>query len=126
MIADIVISNYYYYFKLHSTRDTFLILQTSIDLSINITVPVILKRPSYETIYAFIREGCFGIEPKCTNDNRYMIIGSVELDAQKVIECFKEARKTELWRLYMEKSHLAKLDELLLNPEILISDKHKL
>lgn len=124
MIADIVISNYY--FKLHSTRDTFLILQTSIDLSINITVPVILKRPSYETIYAFIRKGCFGIEPKCTNDNRYMIIGSVELDAQKVIECFKEARKTELWRLYMEKSHLAKLDELLLNPEILISDKHKL
>lgn len=124
MIADIVISNYY--FKLHSTRDTFLILQTSIDLSINITVHVILKRPSYKTIYAFIREGCFGIEPKCTNDNRYMIIGSVELDAQKVIECFKEARKTELWRLYMEKSHLAKLDELLLNPEILISDKHKL
>ena len=121
MIADIVISNYY--FKLHSTRDTFLILSTSTGLSINITV---LKRPSYETIYAFIREGCFGIEPKCTNDNRYMIIGSVELDAQKVIECFKEARKTELWRLYMEKSHLAKLDELLLNPEILISDKHKL
>lgn len=124
MIADIVISNYY--FKLHSTRDTFLILSTSTGLSINITVPVILKQPSYETIYAFIREGCFGIEPKCTNDNRYMIIGSVELDAQKVIECFKEARKTELWRLYMEKSHLAKLDELLLNPEILISDKHKL
>lgn len=124
MIADIVISNYY--FKLHSTRDTFLILSTSTGLSINIIVPVILKRPSYETIYAFIREGCFGIEPKCTNDNRYMIIGSVELDAQKVIECFKEARKTELWRLYMEKSHLAKLDELLLNPEILISDKHKL
>lgn len=124
MIADIVISNHY--FKLHSTRDTFLILSTSTGLSINITVPVILKRPSYETIYAFIREGCFGIEPKCTNDNRYMIIGSVELDAQKVIECFKEARKTELWRLYMEKSHLAKLDELLLNPEILISDKHKL
>lgn len=124
MIADIVISNYY--FKLHSTRDTFLILSTSTGLSINITVPVILKRPSYETIYAFIREGCFGIEPKCTNDNRYMIIGSVELDAQKVIECFKEARKTELWRLYMEKSRLAKLDELLLNPEILISDKHKL
>lgn len=124
MIADIVISNYY--FKLHSTRDTFLILSTSTGLSINITVPVILKRPSYETIYAFIREGCFGIEPKCTNDNRYMIIGSVKLDAQKVIECFKEARKTELWRLYMEKSHLAKLDELLLNPEILISDKHKL
>lgn len=124
MIADIVISNYY--FKLHSTRDTFLILSTSTGLSINITVPIILKRPSYETIYAFIREGCFGIEPKCTNDNRYMIIGSVELDAQKVIECFKEARKTELWRLYMEKSHLAKLDELLLNPEILISDKHKL
>lgn len=124
MIADIVISNYY--FKLHSTRDTFLILSTSTGLSINITVPVILKRPSYETIYAFIREGCFCIEPKCTNDNRYMIIGSVELDAQKVIECFKEARKTELWRLYMEKSHLAKLDELLLNPEILISDKHKL
>lgn len=124
MIADIVISNYY--FKLHSTRDTFLILSTSTGLSINITVPVILKRPSYETIYAFIREGCFGIEPKCTNDNRYMIIGSVELNAQKVIECFKEARKTELWRLYMEKSHLAKLDELLLNPEILISDKHKL
>lgn len=124
MIADIVISNYY--FKLHSTRDTFLILSTSTGLSINITVPVILKRPSYETIYAFIREGCFDIEPKCTNDNRYMIIGSVELDAQKVIECFKEARKTELWRLYMEKSHLAKLDELLLNPEILISDKHKL
>lgn len=124
MIADIVISNYY--FKLHSTRDTFLILSTSTGLSINITVPVILKRPSYETIYAFIREGCFGIEPKCTNDNRYMIIGSVELDAQKVIECFKEARKTELWRFYMEKSHLAKLDELLLNPEILISDKHKL
>lgn len=124
MIADIVISNYY--FKLHSTRDTFLILSTSTGLSINITVPVILKRPSYETIYAFIREGCFGIEPKCTNDNRYMIIGSVELDAQKVIECFKEARKTELWRLCMEKSHLAKLDELLLNPEILISDKHKL
>lgn len=124
MIADIVVSNYY--FKLHSTRDTFLILSTSTGLSINITVPVILKRPSYETIYAFIREGCFGIEPKCTNDNRYMIIGSVELDAQKVIECFKEARKTELWRLYMEKSHLAKLDELLLNPEILISDKHKL
>lgn len=124
MIADIVISNYY--FKLHSTRDTFLILSTSTGLSINITVPVILKRPSYETIYAFIREGCFGIEPKCTNDNRYMIIGSVELDAQKVIECFKEARKTKLWRLYMEKSHLAKLDELLLNPEILISDKHKL
>lgn len=124
MIADIVISNYY--FKLHSTKDTFLILSTSTGLSINITVPVILKRPSYETIYAFIREGCFGIEPKCTNDNRYMIIGSVELDAQKVIECFKEARKTELWRLYMEKSHLAKLDELLLNPEILISDKHKL
>lgn len=124
MIADIVISNYY--FKLHSTRDTFLILSTSTGLSINITVPVILKRPSYETIYAFIREGCFGIEPKCTNDNRYMIIGSVELDSQKVIECFKEARKTELWRLYMEKSHLAKLDELLLNPEILISDKHKL
>lgn len=124
MIADIVISNYY--FKLHSTRDTFLILSTSTGLSINITVPVILKRPSYETIYASIREGCFGIEPKCTNDNRYMIIGSVELDAQKVIECFKEARKTELWRLYMEKSHLAKLDELLLNPEILISDKHKL
>ena len=124
MIADIVISNYY--FKLHSTRDTFLILSTSTGLSINITVPVILKRPSYETIYAFIREGCFGIEPKCTNDNRYMIIGSVELDAQKVIECFKEARKTELWRLYMDKSHLAKLDELLLNPEILISDKHKL
>lgn len=124
MIADIVISNYY--FKLHSTRDTFLILSTSTGLSINITVSVILKRPSYETIYAFIREGCFGIEPKCTNDNRYMIIGSVELDAQKVIECFKEARKTELWRLYMEKSHLAKLDELLLNPEILISDKHKL
>lgn len=124
MIADIVISNYY--FKLHSTRDTFLILSTSTGLSINITVPVILKRPSYETIYALIREGCFGIEPKCTNDNRYMIIGSVELDAQKVIECFKEARKTELWRLYMEKSHLAKLDELLLNPEILISDKHKL
>lgn len=124
MIADIVISNYY--FKLHSTRDTFLILSTSTGLSINITVPVILKRPSYETIYAFIREGCFGIEPKCTNDNRYMIIGSVELDAQKVIECFKGARKTELWRLYMEKSHLAKLDELLLNPEILISDKHKL
>lgn len=124
MIADIVISNYY--FKLHSTRDTFLILSTSTGLSINITVPVILKRPSYETIYAFIREVCFGIEPKCTNDNRYMIIGSVELDAQKVIECFKEARKTELWRLYMEKSHLAKLDELLLNPEILISDKHKL
>lgn len=124
MIADIVISNYY--FKLHSTRDTFLILSTSTGLSINITVPVILKRPSYETIYAFIREGCFGIEPKCTNDNRYMIIGSVELDAQKVIECFKEARKTELWRLYMKKSHLAKLDELLLNPEILISDKHKL
>lgn len=124
MIADIVISNYY--FKLHSTRDTFLILSTSTGLSINITVPVILKRSSYETIYAFIREGCFGIEPKCTNDNRYMIIGSVELDAQKVIECFKEARKTELWRLYMEKSHLAKLDELLLNPEILISDKHKL
>ena len=52
MIADIVISNYYY-FKLHSTRDTFLILQTSIDLSINITVPVILKRPSYKIIYAF-------------------------------------------------------------------------
>jgi hypothetical protein len=124
MIADIVISNYY--FKLYSTRDTFLILSTSTGLSINITVPVILKRPSYETIYAFIREGCFCIEPKCTNDNRYMIIGSVELDAQKVIECFKEARKTELWRLYMEKSHLAKLDELLLNPEILISDKHKL
>lgn len=124
MIADIVISNYY--FKLHSTRDTFLILSTSTGLSINITVPVILKRPSYETIYAFIREGCFGIEPKCTNDNRYMIIGSVELDAQEVIECFKEARKTELWRLCMEKSHLAKLDELLLNPEILISDKHKL
>lgn len=124
MIADIVISNYY--FKLHSTRVTFLILSTSTGLSINITVPVILKRPSYETIYAFIREGCFNIEPKCTNDNRYMIIGSVELDAQKVIECFKEARKTELWRLYMEKSHLAKLDELLLNPEILISDKHKL
>lgn len=124
MIADIVILNYY--FKLHSIRDTFLILSTSTGLSINITVPVILKRPSYETIYAFIREGCFGIEPKCTNDNRYMIIGSVELDAQKVIECFKEARKTELWRLYMEKSHLAKLDELLLNPEILISDKHKL
>jgi hypothetical protein len=124
MIADIVISNYY--FKLHSTRDTFLILSTSTGLSINITVPIILKRPSYETVYAFIREGCFGIEPKCTNDNRYMIIGSVELDAQKVIECFKEARKTELWRLYMEKSHLAKLDELLLNPEILISDKHKL
>lgn len=124
MIADIVISNYY--FKLHSTRDTFLILQTSIDFSINITVPVILKRPSYETIYAFIREGCFGIEPKCTNDNRYVIIGSVELDTQKVIECFKEARKTELWRLYMEKSHLAKLDKLLLNPEILICDKHKL
>lgn len=124
MIADIVISNYY--FKLHSTRDTFLILSTSTGLSINITVPVILKRPSYETIYTFIREGCFGIEPKCTNDNRYTIIGSVELDAQKVIECFKEARKTELWRLYMEKSHLAKLDELLLNPEILISDKHKL
>lgn len=124
MIADIVISNYY--FKLHSTRDTFLILSTSTGLSINITVPVILKRPSYETIYAFIREGCFGIEPKCTNDNRYMIIGSVELDAQKVIECFKEARKTELWRLYMEKSHLAKLDKLLLNPEILICDKHKL
>lgn len=124
MIADIVISNYY--FKLHSTRDTFLILSTSTGLSINITVPVILKRPSYETIYAFIREGCFDIEPKCTNDNRYMIIGSVELDAQKVIECFKEARETELWRLYMEKSHLAKLDELLLNPEILISDKHKL
>lgn len=124
MIADIVISNYY--FKLHSTRDTFLILSTSTGLSINITGTVILKRPSYETIYAFIREGCFGIEPKCTNDNRYMIIGSVELDAQKVIECFKEARKTELWRLYMEKSHLAKLDELLLNPEILISDKHKL
>ena len=124
MIADIVISNYY--FKLHYTRDTFLILSTSTGLSINITVPVILKRPSYETIYAFIREGCFGIEPKCTNDNRYMIIGSVELDAQKVIECFKEARKTDLWRLYMEKSHLAKLDELLLNPDILISDKHKL
>ena len=124
MIADIVISNYY--FKLHSTRDTFLILSTSTGLSINITVPVILKRPSYETIYAFIREGCFGIEPKCTNDNRYMIIGSVELDAQKVIECFKEARKTELWRLYMEKFHLAKLDKLLLNPEILICDKHKL
>lgn len=124
MIADIVISNYY--FKLHSTRDTFLILSTSTGLSINITVPVILKRPSYETIYAFIREGCFGIEPKCTNDNRYMIIGSVELDAQKVIECFREARKTELWRLYMEKSNLAKLDKLLLNPEILICDKHKL
>ena len=124
MIADIVISNYY--FKLHSTRDTFLILSTSTGLSINITVPVILKRPSYETIYALIREGCFGIEPKCTNDNRYVIIGSVELDAQKVIECFKEARKTELWRLYMEKSHLAKLDKLLLNPEILICDKHKL
>lgn len=124
MIADIVISNYY--FKLHSTRDTFLILQTSIDLSINITGTVILKRPSYETIYAFIREGCFGIEPKCTNDNRYVIIGSVELDAQKVIECFREARKTELWRLYMEKSNLAKLDKLLLNPEILICDKHKL
>lgn len=124
MIADIVISNYY--FKLHSTRETFLILQTSIDLSINITVPVILKRPSYETIYAFIREGCFSIEPKCTNDNRYVIIGSVELDAQKVIEYFKEARKTELWRLYIEKSHLAKLDKLLLNPEILICDKHKL
>lgn len=124
MIADIVISNYY--FKLHSIRDTFLILSTSTGLSINITGTVILKRPSYETIYAFIREGCFGIEPKCTNDNRYMIIGSVELDAQKVIECFKEARKTELWRFYMEKSHLAKLDELLLNPEILISDKHKL
>ena len=124
MIADIVISNYY--FKLHSTRDTFLILSTSTGLSINITVPVILKRPSYKIIYAFIREGCFNIEPKCTNDSRYVIIGSVELDAQKVIECFKEARKTELWRLYMEKSHLAKLDELLLNPEILISDKHKL
>ena len=114
MIADIVISNYY--FKLHSTRDTFLILQTSIDLSINITVPVILKRPSYKIIYAFIREGCFNIEPKCTNDSRYVIIGSVELDAQKVIECFREARKTELWRLYMEKSNLAKLDKLLLNP----------
>ena len=84
MIADIVISNYY--FKLHSTRDTFLILQTSIDLSINITVPVILKRPSYKIIYAFIREGCFN----------------------------------------MEKSNLAKLDKLLLNPEILICDKHKL
>lgn len=124
MIADIVISNYY--FKLHSTRDTFLILQTSIDLSINITVPVILKRPSYKIIYAFIREGRFNIEPKCTNDNRYMIIGSVELDAQKVIECFREARKTELWRLYIEKSNLAKLDKLLLNPEILICDKHKL
>lgn len=124
MIADIVISNYY--FKLHSTRDTFLILSTSTGLSINITVPVILKRPSYETIYAFIREGCFGIEPKCTNDSRYVIIGSVELDAQKVIECFREARKTELWRLYMEKSNLAKLDKLLLNPEILICDKHKL
>ena len=124
MIADIVISNYY--LKLHSTRETFLILQTSIDLSINITVPVILKRPSYETIYAFIREGCFSIKPKCTNDSRYVIIGSVELDAQKVIECFREARKTELWRLYMEKSNLAKLDKLLLNPEILICDKHKL
>ena len=124
MIADIVISNYY--FKLHSTRDTFLILSTSTGLSINITVPVILKRPSYETIYAFIREGCFNIEPKCTNDNRYVIIGSVELDAQKVIECFREARKTELWRLYIEKSNLAKLDKLLLNPEILICDKHKL
>lgn len=123
MIADIVISNYY--FKLHSTRDTFLILQTSIDLSINITVPVIL-RPSYKIIYAFIREGCFNIEPKCTNDSRYVIIGSVELDAQKVIECFREARKTDLWRLYMEKSNLAKLDKLLLNPEILICDKHKL
>lgn len=121
MIADIVISNYY--FKLHSTRDTFLILQTSIDLSINITVPVILKRPSYKIIYAFIREGCFNIELKCTNDSRYVIIGSVELDAQKVIECFREARKTELWRLYIEKSQLAKL---LLNPEILICDKHKL
>lgn len=124
MIADIVISNYY--LKLHSTRETFLILQTSIDLSINIIVPVILKRPSYKIIYAFIREECFGIEPKCTNDSRYVIIGSVELDAQKVIECFREARKTELWRLYMEKSHLAKLDKLLLNPEILICDKHKL
>ena len=45
MIADIVISNYY--LKLHSTRETFLILQTSTGLSINITVPVILKRPSY-------------------------------------------------------------------------------
>ena len=126
MIADIVISNYY--LKLHSTRETFLILQTSIDLSINITVPVIviLKRPSYKIIYAFIREGCFNIEPKCTNDSRYVIIGSVELDAQKVIECFREARKTELWRLYIEKSNLAKLDKLLLNPEILICDKHKL
>lgn len=56
----------------------------------------------------------------------FVIIGSVELDAQKVIECFREARKTELWRLYMEKSHLAKLDKLLLNPEIFICDKHKL
>lgn len=123
MIANVVVSKHY--LKLQS-RETFLILQTSIDLSINITVPVILKRPSYSDIYSFIKEGCFSIELKCTNDSRYVIIGSVELDAQKVIECFREARKTELWRFYMEKSHLAKLDKLLLNPEILICDKHKL
>lgn len=123
MIANVVVSKHY--LKLQS-RETFLILQTSIDLSINITVPVILKRPSYSDIYSFIKEGCFSIELKCTNDSRYVIIGSVELDAQKVIECFREARKTELWRLYIEKSQLAKLDKLLLNPEILICDKHKL
>lgn len=124
MIADIVISNYY--LKLHSTRETFLILQTSIDLSINITVPVILKRPSYSDIYSFIKEGCFSIDPVPKIRNMYRIIGNIELDAQKVIECFREARKTELWRLYIEKSQLAKLDKLLLNPEILICDKHKL
>lgn len=123
MIANVVVSKHY--LKLQS-RETFLILQTSIDLSINITVPVILKRPFYSDIYSFIKEGCFSIELKCTNDSRYVIIGSVELDAQKVIECFREARKTELWRLYIEKSQLAKLDKLLLNPEILICDKHKL
>lgn len=124
MIANVVVSKHY--LKLQS-RDTFLILQTSADLSINITVPIILKRPSYETIYDFIRNGCFDIEPKDTNDNnRHMIIGNIELDNQKVIKCFREARETELWKFYMEKSQLTKLDKLLLNPEILICDKHKL
>ena len=123
MIANVVVSKHY--LKLQS-RDIFLALPTNIYLLINITIPIILKRPSYSDIYSFIKEGCFSINPVPKIRNMYRIIGNIELDNQKVIKCFREARETELWRFYMEKSQLARLDKLLLNPEILICDKHKL
>lgn len=104
-------------------RDVVLIIQTEVEnLAISVCIPAGIKRLSLSTIYSFIREGCFCINPYSYIMIDKDIIGKVELDKQRVIECLREARGIELWTTYMDKTQQGRLDKILLNPEILIHE----